>query len=169
MRMTFCVAIICTALTGCSTYVNVTSSQVLERKLTNEDAIITHRSGNTLRAQNICFHSDSIQFFDAESRSLRQISQSEVGNIRITHHGGGALEGMLWGLAGGGVICLGTLPDHGTGSGWFGVLALVAGGLGGSIYGGIVGHDYFFVFPSDSVGARDPILPSAPSLEHTTP
>jgi hypothetical protein len=113
------------------------------------------KSGEGFEARRVTFGADSTRFLTGDPDTLMAIPTNSVKSIRITHHGGGALEGLIIGSASGGVFFIASKISPSLDASYGGVLLLLAGGLGGATFGAIAGHDYTFVFPEDSLGAKE--------------
>ena len=164
MRISVCLCFISLLVSGCSSTVELPSAVDANRKIGDGAATIFLKSGQQYDTREVHVHADSTQFVDRKTEDVLQFSTREIQSIQVTHHGGGALEGLLFGGLGGGVLGLtlgigtGTSGDEGMGKGLLLLTGLAVGSVGGFTYGAITGHDYTFVFPSDSVvvGARTP-------------
>lgn len=115
----------------------------INQKLTDKKAdIYPMDKSEKISAQNVQISSDSISYFDANSKISKRIATPKVNKIRINDHGRGVADGLLVGLGTSGVIFL-LLKVHSNQSvpndaylalGGIGVLILspIIGGISGS-------------------------------------
>ena len=145
------------SLPGCSSTVELASATDANRKIGNNDAIVRLRSGQEYEAREVHVRDDSTRFVDCKLEETVQIPTRSIETIRISHHGGGAMEGLLFGGLGGGALGfgLGVGPgnhgDEGMGKGLLLISGLAVGTVGGLVIGAIEGHVYTFVLPRDTV------------------
>jgi hypothetical protein len=119
-------------------------------------AKIQLRSGRVYDAERIDVGLDSTRFINSDTDSLMVLPTRTIKSFRVTHRGGGGLEGLLFGSLGGlSVGFFGVGPE----GGMAGIYGMFIGGIGGGVIGGIKGHNYTFLFPADSVSV-DPKTPS---------
>jgi hypothetical protein len=148
-------------LFGCSTTKQLSTVSQLNRSIGDNPALIKLKSGEEFHAREVNVDTDSTRFLTGDPDSAVVIPSSDVGSVKITHHGGGALEGLVFGTFGGGVFGVTAYVTHDEGLGMIGMLLIPLGGIGGAVYGGITGHDYTYIFPTDSLEAKPPMLQKA--------
>ena len=136
---------------GCSTTQQLASCADANRKVGGGTAMLHLRSGLAYEAEQIHVTQDSTMFINSENDSLVVLPTGVIKSFRLTHHGGGALEGLLFGGLGGVSIGLLAAENGGGGAAFYGG---IIGGIGGAIVGGLKGHNYTFILPADSVGGH---------------
>lgn len=152
-----CLFITSIALPSCSSTVQLASALDANRKRRNNDAIVRLRSGQQYEAREVHVRADSTGFVDYSIEEPVQVPTRSIESIRISHHGGGAMEGLLFGGLGGGAlgfglgVGLGNHGDEGMGKGLLLISGLAVGTVGGLVIGAIEGHVYTFVLPRDTV------------------
>ena len=164
MKISFCLCLICLLVPGCSSTVELTTTVDVNRKIGESAATVYLNSGQEYEAREVHVRTDSTLFVDRNTEDILRLPTRDIRSIQVAHHFGGAAEGLLFGGLGGGTLGLAltagmsTSGEEGSGRGLAIFTSLVVGGIGGLVYGAIKGHDYTFVFPSDSVvvGARTP-------------
>ena len=142
-------------LSGCSSTIRLTSVDEANQKVGGGSATLSLRSDKEYDARAIDIGRDSTRFIERDTDSIRRLPTRSIRSIRLTHRGGGALEGVMFGGLGGGVAGLLIFSgysrggDEGMGRG-LGILSMtVLGAAGGLVAGIIKGHDYTFIFPDD--------------------
>jgi len=151
-------AILVGAASGCSSTVVLTSPVEANRRIGAYEGTVRLRSGVEYEVRQIHVFADSTGFVDCSNDSTLHMPNRSIESIRICHHGGGAIEGLLFGGLGGTAagltlgIGLSSNGDEGTGKGLLALTGLAIGSAGGLALGGIKGHDYALVFPQDSSG-----------------
>lgn len=157
MKITFCLICTCLLASGCSSVVELASTTDANRKIGEGAATVRLKSGQDYAGREVSVEEDSTRFVDRDTEDILRFPTQDIRSIQITHHGGGALEGLLFGGLGGGAVGLalgigmGTSGDEGMGKGLLALTGLAAGTVGGLVFGAIKGHEYTFVFPDDSV------------------
>jgi hypothetical protein len=113
------------------------------------------QDGSEVEARNVIASSDSTRFLVQKTNAVGVVPTSTIGNIVITNHGDGFLEGLEWGAIAGaatimvfyGVFSEEIELDSG-GVIVFGLVGGVVGGAVGGICGVIAGHRYEYQFPA---------------------
>ncbi len=145
------------ALAGCSTTNRLTSPQQGNSRIGTGSAVLRLKAGETFKVHRMRFDTDSVICYNSATDSLMCFSLAEIKSVRITQHGGGALEGlMVGGLVGTG---LGLLQGTKMGSGGEAQMGkagalftgMVVGGGTGLILGALKGRDYIFLMPMDTL------------------
>lgn len=131
------------------------------KKIGEGDAIMYLKSGQEYEVREMNVMMDSTKCVDKMTKQTVMFPTDEIQSIKMTHHGGGALEGLLFGGLGGSALGLvlglgmGTGGDEGMGRGLLVFTGLATGTVGGFMFGIIKGHEYTFVFPDDSVTVKE--------------
>ncbi len=157
MKSISVLVLISLALAGCSTTNRLTSPQQGYSRIGTGSAVLRLKAGETFKVHRMHFDTNTVICYSSATDSLMRFSLADIKSVRITHHGGGALEGlMVGGLVGTG---LGLLQGTKMGSGGedqmgkTGALfaGMVVGGATGLILGALKGRDYIFLMPIDTV------------------
>jgi hypothetical protein len=163
MRFAVLILLMGSLFVGCSTTSRLASAPDANRKLGRGSALLTMRSGESVRCYQAEFGPDSSHFLCGLNDSLTRVSTRDIDMVQVTHHLGGALEGLIVGGFGGlgvGLVAgtgYGSGGDEGMGRGWMILSMMVLGGTGGAVVGAIKGHDYTYIFPPDSTQSRSPV------------
>jgi hypothetical protein len=164
MRVSIIVCVLTLAASGCSSTKQVSSLAILNRSIGSGPAIVHMKSGEGFEARRVTVGADSTRFLSGDHATLVAIPTNTVKSIQVTHHGGGALEGLVFGAFGGGLLFVTMRNSE---YGLFGLVMIVVGGLGGVTYGAIAGHDYTYVFPQDTLDAKEaPVRTVEPDSIH---
>jgi hypothetical protein len=160
MKLATMVFIMASVFSACSSTIRLTSPLDANRKVGGGPADLHLRSGLTYDGRQVHVSQDSTRFFNQSNDSLIQLPTRNIESIRVTHHGGGALEGLMFGGLGGcgvGILAgigLASGGDEGMGRGLLALGALTLGASCGLIIGAVKGHDYTFIMPTDTVTAQ---------------
>ncbi len=164
MRQIVLVVFVCIFASGCTTTVPLRSPMDANHKVQESSAVLMLRSGVALEAEHLMFGEDTTRFTDPRSDSQLSVCSRDVASVRVTHHGGGAMEGMMLGGLGGAAFGLvagtgmGSGGDARMGKGFLLMGSITLGGFCGAVFGGALGHDYLFIMPPDTAAAigREP-------------
>jgi hypothetical protein len=144
-------------VSGCSTTSGLTNSEDANRKVGDGNATLNLRSGRSCDGREFQFGKDSTRFKKRTDDSVMWVPTKDISSVKITDRSGGALEGlMLGGFGGAGVGLLAGSGTHsggddGMGKGLLLMATTFVGATGGLVFGAIKGHDYTFMFSSDSL------------------
>ena len=153
-------------LCGCSSSYLVSSTgkpdaeysyQEMNEELKGQDVKIELKDGREISAKEVKISDDSVSWVDQRTDEESKAGIREINKIVMKSHWTGALEGLGFGLAGGGglgalvgQLAVGNDGEWGTGAG--AAVGLILGGGAGTIVGLItgliVGHSYNYVFPT---------------------
>jgi hypothetical protein len=157
MKISFCLFFISLFVSGCSSTVELSSAVDANREIGEGAATVSLKSGQEYEGREVRVSTDSTRFVDRNAKDILQFPNQDIRSIRVAHHGGGAVEGLLFGGLGGGALGLAlgigmdTSGDEGMGKGLLLITCMAVGSVGGLTFGAIKGHDYTFVFPNDSI------------------
>lgn len=160
---------------GCSSSYTVGSKQTTGRgkfrsydqfneAMAGSSATVVLMSGREFRAREIQARKDSTSFLDEEE--LRQVATRDIRYVQRTDRWGGALEGLMFGTFGTGLVAYtyGSVSADGGDQRELGIALLTIsgaaiGGVAGIVLGVIRGHRYTFEFVQEpettSVGESD--------------
>jgi uncharacterized protein YceK len=153
MRSIAVAALSIVLLSGCSTTASLVSPTEANQKVGDGSAVLNLRSGRSYRCRDVQVGMDSTRFVDRTTDSVVVVQTHDLKSVEVTHHAGGALEGLLFGGIGGagfGLLAgsgMGQGGDEGMGKGLLVLATTVVGATGGVIIGVIKGHNYTFIFP----------------------
>ncbi|MGA9120265.1 MAG: hypothetical protein WB699_12955, partial [Bacteroidota bacterium] len=121
---------------GCSTTTHVAKVEDVNPKVEGAAATICLKSDGERKVRDISVKADSTTFVGPSSMDTVRIPTRNIKSIRLTHHVGGALEGLMWGALGGTGFALVTTigmsggGDEGMGKGLLALGSMVLGGTG---------------------------------------
>jgi hypothetical protein len=150
-------------IAGCSSSIGVTSFEDANGKVGKGRISICMKDSMQYEGRQLSFNRDCAIFYDNGMSQTRQIYSRDIASIQSADRIGGAMEGLIYGSAGGGVsgLALGVLFPGADGSDWTptgaAFMGMALGGSIGLIWGSIAGHTYTYEFPRDTVIA----LPSS--------
>ena len=151
-------------ISGCSTTIQLSSPLDANRKINGGSATLTANSGVVYHGCEIQISRDSTRFENQDNDSLLCLAMRDLRSIEIVHHGGGAVEGLVFGGLGGLGIGLiaglgkGSGGDEGMGRGLLALGTTVLGSVGGLIVGALSGHVITLIMPPDSVGMSGQLM-----------
>lgn len=155
LRVHLCLS--CLIISGCSSTVELTSAVNAHRRIGAGSVVVQLKSGQEFAGRDLNVRADSTLFIDRKTEDTLRFSTRDIRSVQVTHHGGGAVEGLFLGGLGGGALGfvlssgLNSSGDEGMGKGLAILTGLLGGGAGGLVLGAVYGHDYTFVFPGDSL------------------
>lgn len=150
---------------GCSSSYTVSSTgkpdaeyshQEMIEELTGRDVTIQLKDGRSILAKEVKISDDSVSWVDRETNKESRAGIGQIKTIVNKNHLVGFLEGLGFGVVGGGGLgaLIGNSLNEGGGdfgSGFGAVIGLILGGgtgiLVGSTTGATIGHSYNYEFP----------------------
>ena len=162
MRVALLILAVTLLFVGCSSSYTVGSKQTtsggkfrsfdqFNEAMAGSSSTVVLMSGREFRAREIQARKDSTSFVDEEE--LRQVSTRDIRYVQRTDRWGGALEGLMFGTFGPGLVAYtyGSVIADGGDQRELGIALLTIsgaaiGGVAGIVLGVIKGHRYTFEF-----------------------